>query len=97
MELGAYRWELGPATIRYYWTVNVGVAPLSWLRCGEGQCGVDPSLTIGVATGLQCRLGKWAPAHTQSAVSNYSGLLYARRDGRYALKIFRLSAFKNFP
>ena len=72
--LGVYRWELGPATIRYYWTVNVGVAPLSWLRCGEGQCGIDPSLTIGVATGLQCRLGQWSPAHTQ-VLFNYSGLL----------------------
>lgn len=70
---GIYRWQIGPATIRYYWTVNVGLAPLSWIRCGEGRCGVDPSLTIGVATGLQCRLGQWAPAHTQ-VLFNYSGL-----------------------
>ncbi len=70
---GIYRWQIGPATIRYYWTVNVGSAPLSWLRCGEGQCGIDSSLTIGLATGLQCRLGQWSPAHTR-VLFNYSGL-----------------------
>jgi uncharacterized protein YmfQ (DUF2313 family) len=70
---GAWRWQMGAATIRYFWTVNVGAAPLSWLRCGDGQCGIDSSLTIGEATGLQCRLGQWKPAHTQ-VLFNYSGL-----------------------
>ncbi|HLH94995.1 MAG TPA: putative phage tail protein [Xanthobacteraceae bacterium] len=62
---GTYRWELGPATIRYYWNVNIGLTRLSWIRCGSGQCGVDPSLTIAQATDLQCRISRWAPAHTQ--------------------------------
>jgi uncharacterized protein YmfQ (DUF2313 family) len=70
---GVFRWEIGAPTIRYYWTVNVGLAPLSWLRCGSGQCGIDPSLTIGVASGLECRLRQWSPAHTQIQF-NYSGL-----------------------
>jgi uncharacterized protein YmfQ (DUF2313 family) len=70
---GAYRWQIGPPTIRYYWTVNVAAVPLVWFRCGESQCGVDPSLTIGGPTGLQCRLGQWAPAHTQ-VLFNSSGL-----------------------
>jgi uncharacterized protein YmfQ (DUF2313 family) len=72
-QAGVYRWQIGPPTIRYYWTVNVGLAGLSWFRCGEGQCGVDPSLTIGADTGLECRLKQWAPAHTQ-VLFNYSGL-----------------------
>ena len=70
----AYRWQLGAATIRYYWTVNVeGAVPIAWLRCGEGQCGIDPSLTIGIATGLECRISQWAPAHTV-VLFNYSDL-----------------------
>jgi uncharacterized protein YmfQ (DUF2313 family) len=71
---GNYRWQIGPPTIRYYWTVNVGAAPLVWFRCGEGQCGRDPMLTIGGGTGLECRISQWAPAHTQ-VLFNYSGLV----------------------
>jgi uncharacterized protein YmfQ (DUF2313 family) len=72
-QAGNYRWEIGPATIRFYWTVNVGQTPLSWFRCGEGQCGRDPMLTIGESSGLECRISAWAPAHTQ-VLFNYSGL-----------------------
>jgi uncharacterized protein YmfQ (DUF2313 family) len=70
---GVYRWEIGPPTIRYYWNVNVGAVPLTWFRCGEGECGRDPMLTIGIDTGLECRIRQWAPAHTQ-VLFNYSGL-----------------------
>jgi uncharacterized protein YmfQ (DUF2313 family) len=72
---GVYRWQIGEPTIRYYWVVNVsGTVPISWFRCGEGQCGLDPMLTIGVPTGLQCRISQWAPAHTV-VLFNYSNLV----------------------
>lgn len=72
---GDYRWQLGPVTIRFYWTVHVADARLTWFRCGGGggQCGVDPMLIIGLATDLECLLRRWKPGHTE-IVFDYSNL-----------------------
>ena len=63
---GAYRWQCGAGTIRYYWTVNIGNTRLTWFRCGGGggQCGVDPSLRFSLATDLECLIQRWKPGHT---------------------------------
>jgi uncharacterized protein YmfQ (DUF2313 family) len=68
-----YRWELGDIPIRQGWTVLVLNPRLSWFQCGEGQCGVDPMLTIGVFTDLQCMLTRIKPAHT-TIFFNFSGV-----------------------
>jgi uncharacterized protein YmfQ (DUF2313 family) len=64
---------LGPDTNRFYWTVHVGVAKLTWFRVFAGQSGVDPHLRIGLADDLECLLNRWQPAHTQ-IIFDYSGL-----------------------
>jgi len=71
--IGRYRWYIGPPEQRFYWTVHVGAARLTWFRCGSGQAGVDPHLRIGIFTDLECLLGRWKPAHTE-IVFDYSGL-----------------------
>jgi uncharacterized protein YmfQ (DUF2313 family) len=70
-----YRWEIGPPEMRYYWSVRVGLAKLSWFRASSGQSGVDPHLRIGLADDLECLLNRWKPAHTK-LVFDYSGLRY---------------------
>jgi uncharacterized protein YmfQ (DUF2313 family) len=64
---------LGPLENRYYLTVHVATAKLTWFRCTSGQCGVDPHLRIGIADDLECLLNRWKPAHTQ-IIFDYSGL-----------------------
>jgi uncharacterized protein YmfQ (DUF2313 family) len=64
---------LGPLENRYYWTVHVDQAKLTWFRCASGQCGVDPHLRIGTADDLECLLNRWKPAHTK-IIFDYSGL-----------------------
>jgi uncharacterized protein YmfQ (DUF2313 family) len=66
---------LGPDINRYYWTVHVQHARLTWFRLGGGggQTGVDPHLLIGLATDLECLLNRWKPGHTQ-IIFDYSGL-----------------------
>jgi uncharacterized protein YmfQ (DUF2313 family) len=66
---------LGPDTNRFYWTVHVHVASLTWFRLGNGggQCGIDPHLRIGLADDLECIQRRWKPAHTE-LIFDYSGL-----------------------
>lgn len=64
---------LGPIENRYYWTVHVMNARLTWFRVTKGQVGVDPHLRIGLATDLECLLNRWKPAHTH-IIFDYSGL-----------------------
>ena len=54
----------GPPANRFYWTVHVDKAKLTWFRCSSGQTGVDPHLRIGYADDLECLLNRWKPAHT---------------------------------
>ena len=68
------RWYVGPAEMRFYWTVHVMNARLTWFRCGAGQCGVDHLLTIGLAQDLECMIRRWEPAHTQ-VIFDYSSLV----------------------
>jgi uncharacterized protein YmfQ (DUF2313 family) len=70
---GNPRWQIAPPEIRFYWTVHVDQAKLTWFRCGAGECGVDPHLIIGLATDLECLLNRWKPAHT-AIIYDYSGL-----------------------
>jgi len=72
-EIADYRWEIGPPEIRFYWTVHVINAPLTWFRAASGQAGVDPHLRIGYAYDLECLLRRWSPAHTD-IVFDYSNL-----------------------
>jgi len=60
-----FRWEIGPPEMRFYWSIRVGQAKLSWFRCASGQAGVDPHLRIGLATDLECLLQRWKPAHSE--------------------------------
>jgi uncharacterized protein YmfQ (DUF2313 family) len=62
---GDYRWQIGPPEMRFYWTVHVADARLSWFRASSGQAGVDPHLRIGISTDLECLLNRYKPAHTE--------------------------------
>jgi hypothetical protein len=64
---------LGPPENRYVWTVHVHTASITWFRCSQSQCGVDPHLRIGLADDLECLLQRWKPAHTL-IVFNYSNV-----------------------
>ena len=43
---------LGPPENRFYSTVHVHEASLTWFRVTKGQTGVDPHLRIGLADDL---------------------------------------------
>jgi uncharacterized protein YmfQ (DUF2313 family) len=64
---------LGPPGNRFYWTVHVHKASLTWFRVTNGQTGVDPHLRIGLADDLECLLNRWKPAHTQ-IIFDYTNL-----------------------
>jgi uncharacterized protein YmfQ (DUF2313 family) len=64
---------LGPETNRFYWTVHVHKASLTWFRVTSGQTGVDPHLRIGLADDLECLLNRWKPAHTE-IIFDYTNL-----------------------
>jgi uncharacterized protein YmfQ (DUF2313 family) len=68
-----YHWQLGPPEMRFYWTIHVSALSLTYFHCNSSQCGIDRLLDIGVATDLECALGKLKPAHTQ-IVYDYSPL-----------------------
>lgn len=72
-QYSEYPYMLGPPENRFYWTVHVGLARLSWFRVSSGQTGVDPHLRIGTATDLECLLRRYKPAHTE-IIFDYSGL-----------------------
>lgn len=59
-----YRWEVGPESMRFYTTIVVKNAKLTWFRAGSGELGVDPMLQIGQATDLECIIRRFKPAHT---------------------------------
>lgn len=70
-----FRWEIGPPEMRFYWSVRVALARLTWFRAASGQAGIDPHLRIGLASDLECLLQRWKPAHTE-IVFDYSYLRY---------------------
>jgi uncharacterized protein YmfQ (DUF2313 family) len=69
-----FRWEIGPTSMRQWWTVLVLQPRLSWFRCGSGQCGIDPMLIVGIYTDLECLLTRIKPAHS-ALQFDYSGVL----------------------
>lgn len=74
LEMSEYPYMLGPDTNRFYWTVHVASAKLTWFRASQGEVGVDPHLRIGIATDLECLLRRYKPAHTE-IIFDYSGLV----------------------
>ena len=73
-----FRWYIGDETQRFFWTVHVHEAPLTWFRVTSGQAGLDPHLNIGYAVDLECLLRRWKPAHTD-IVFDYSNLTPASK------------------
>jgi uncharacterized protein YmfQ (DUF2313 family) len=71
--IGDYRWYIGPPEMRFYWTVAITGARLTWFRATAGRAGVDHHLEIGLAEDLTCLLERWKPAHTQ-IVFDYSNI-----------------------
>jgi uncharacterized protein YmfQ (DUF2313 family) len=71
--VGNFRWYIGPPEMRFYWTIRVTGARLTWFRSAQGQAGVDHHLEIGLAEDLECLLDRWKPAHTQ-IVFDYSNI-----------------------
>ena len=68
-----YRWYLGPAEMRFYWTVHVSATKVTRFHCNSSQCGIDRLLRIFLADDLECVLDKLKPAHTD-IVYDYSAL-----------------------
>lgn len=66
-----YLRRIGPPSLRYYWTVRVKGARVSWFRAGSGQAGLDPLARIGTATDLECLFRRYKPAHTE-VIFDYS-------------------------
>ncbi len=68
-----FRWEIGPAEVRYYWNIHLAAVRLTWFRASAGQAGVDPHLRIGLATDLECLIRRFKPAHTE-VFFDYTGM-----------------------
>ena len=70
-----YRWEVGPPTIRWWWTVAPVQPRLTWFRCGVGggHVGVDHILEIAQFTDLECAIRRYKPAHSV-VTFDYAGL-----------------------
>jgi uncharacterized protein YmfQ (DUF2313 family) len=66
-DTGNYRWYLGAAEIRFYWSIRADQAVLQWFRAGEGggEVGVDHHLEIFLESPIECLLRRWKPAHTE--------------------------------
>ena len=71
--VGDFRWYIGPPEMRFYWTVHVTGARLTWFRSAQGEAGVDHHLEIGLAEDLECLLNRWKPAHTE-IIFDYSNI-----------------------
>jgi uncharacterized protein YmfQ (DUF2313 family) len=67
------RWYVGPAEMRFYWTVHVGSLALSYFHVNSSQCGIDRLLAIKIADDLECILDRLKPAQTD-IVYDYSPL-----------------------
>jgi uncharacterized protein YmfQ (DUF2313 family) len=69
-DSGGPRWELGTATLRFYWTIGVAKPRLTWFRVGPGggEVGVDHMLEIGLMTDLICLFERLKPAHVELAM-----------------------------
>lgn len=68
-----YRWYLGPAEMRFYWTVHVGSLALRYFHVASSQCGINRLLEIVTADDLECIFDKLKPAHTE-IIYDYSPL-----------------------
>lgn len=69
----AFRWEIGPPEIRYYWRIHVNALRISYFHTSSGECGRDRLLSIGLATDLECLLRRYKPGHTD-IIFDYSAV-----------------------
>lgn len=69
---GDARWQVGPGSIRFYWSVTVNEPRVVWFRAGANQVGQDTHATITRAADLECLLNRHKPAHT-ALVFSYLG------------------------
>jgi uncharacterized protein YmfQ (DUF2313 family) len=67
----SYRWRLGPAEMRYVWSIQVYAKKLIYFHCNSSRTGVDRLLRIGIADDLECIFNRYKPAHTK-IVYDYS-------------------------
>jgi len=70
-----FRWYIGPAEQRFYWTVQVGQVGLNWFRAGSGQAGVEHHLEFQIPEEAVCLLQRWKPAHTD-LIPDFSSIAY---------------------
>lgn len=49
--------------VRDYWSIKVLGPRVTYFRCGESECGIDPITKIDVATDLECRINRLNQAH----------------------------------
>jgi uncharacterized protein YmfQ (DUF2313 family) len=70
-----FRWYIGPAEQRFYWTIEIGQVGLNWFRAGSGQAGVNHHLEFSIPEEAACLLQRWKPAHT-SLIPDFSALAY---------------------
>jgi uncharacterized protein YmfQ (DUF2313 family) len=70
-----FRWYIGPAEQRFYWTIEVGQVGLTWFRAASGQAGIDHHLEFSIPEEAACLLRRWKPAHTE-LIFDFSALAY---------------------
>lgn len=72
---GRSQWpaQMGHPEMRFAWTVHLERTRLTWFRCSQGQCGIDPHLKIQFALDLECLIRRFRPAHSE-VLFDYSRL-----------------------
>ena len=49
--------------VRDYWTIKILGPRVTYFRCGESECGIDPITKIDIAQDLECRINHINQAH----------------------------------
>lgn len=70
-----FRWYIGPAEQRFYWTIRIGQIGLNWFRAASGQAGVNHHLEFSIPEEVACLLQRWKPAHTH-LIPDFSAIAY---------------------
>ncbi len=65
--------QLGSPKGRHAWSLRVKGPRVTWFRCGEGICGIDPLGKITRAEDLECLLHRLKPAQSHLTVG-YQGV-----------------------
>lgn len=64
--------ELGPANLRFHWTMRVLQPRVAWFECGVSECGKSPMAHIRRAQDLECLMQRIKPGHTKLTIG-YQG------------------------